>query len=216
MGPIVPIVGTNRGTSRTALPASTRIADALFTKVQQRVLGLLFGNADRSFYAKELIALADSGSGAVQRELARLEAAGLVTIRRSGNQKHYQANPEAPVFPELRALIIKTAGLADVLRTALGPFTSSIRAAFVYGSFARAEDTSTSDIDVMVISEDLTYADLFGALEETADRLGRKVNPTIYSPAELNRRLAQRNNFVTRVLKQPKIWLVGGERDLAA
>ena len=209
-------MGTKSTVPRITIPTAVSIADALFTKVQQRVLGLLFGNADRSFYAKELIALAGSGSGAVQRELARLEAAGLVTVRRVGKQKHYQANAEAPVFPELRGLVLKTSGIADVLRNALAHFASNIRAAFVYGSVARGDDTATSDIDVMVISDGLTYPDLFEALESTFDRLSRKVNPTIYSPAELTRRVAQQNNFVKRVLAQPKIWLIGGERDLTA
>jgi predicted transcriptional regulator len=124
------------------------LADALFAKVQQRVLGVLFGNPGRSFYANEVIALAHSGTGAVQRELARLEAAGLVTAARVGKQKHYQANQASPVFQELRALVLKTSGLADVLREALAPASDRIRAAFVYGSIAKGRTrrpaTSTS------------------------------------------------------------------------
>ena len=192
------------------------MADALFAKVQQRVLGVLFGNPGRSFYANEVIGLARSGTGAVQRELARLEAAGLVTANRIGKQKHYQANPVSPVFSELRALVLKTSGLADVLREALAPVSGRIRAAFVYGSVAKGEDTAASDVDLMVVSEGLTYADLFGTLEEASARLGRKVAPTIYSPKELARSVRQDNAFVTRVLEQPKLWLIGGERDLAA
>jgi predicted nucleotidyltransferase len=192
------------------------LADALFAKVQQRVLGVLFGNPGRSFYANEVIGLARSGTGAVQRELARLEAAGLVTATRIGKQKHYQANQASPVFQELRALVLKTSGLVDVLREALAPAASLVRAAFVYGSVAKGEDTSTSDIDLMVIGEGLTYADLFAALEEASTRLGRKVAPTIYSPKELARRVKQDSSFVKRVLAQPKLWLIGGERDLAA
>jgi predicted nucleotidyltransferase len=192
------------------------LADALFAKVQQRVLGVLFGNPGRSFYANEVIGLARSGTGAVQRELARLEAVGLVTASRIGKQKHYQANPASPVFQELRALVLKTSGLADVLREALAPVSKRIRAAFVYGSIAKGEDTATSDIDLMVISEGLTYADLFGTLEETSARLGRKVAPTIYSPKELAKRVRQDNAFLRRVLEQPKLWLIGNERALAA
>ena len=192
------------------------LADALFAKVQQRVLGVIFGNPGRSFYANEVIGLARSGTGAVQRELARLEAAGLVTASRIGKQKHYQANQASPVFQELRALVLKTSGLVDVLREALAPAKNLIRAAFVYGSVARGEDTSASDIDLMVIGEGLTYADLFAALEKASTRLGRKVAPTIYSPKDLARRVKQDSSFVTRVLDQPKLWLIGGERDLAA
>jgi predicted nucleotidyltransferase len=197
-------------------PASTGVADALFAKVQQRVLGVLFGQPRRSFYANEIIALARSGSGAVQRELARLEAAGLVTVTRVGKQKHYQANAASPVFEELRALVLKTVGLADVLRAALAPLGRDIRAAFVYGSIAKGQDTAASDIDLMVISDRLTHADLFAALESASTQLGRKVMPTLYSAKELSRRVKQEQAFVTRVLAQPKLWLIGDERVLAA
>jgi predicted nucleotidyltransferase len=197
-------------------PPRHGLADALFAKVQQRVLGVLFGNPGRSFYANELITLARSGTGAVQRELARLEGAGLVTASRVGKQKHYQANQASPVFQELRSLVLKTSGLADVLREALAPSSGVIRAAFVYGSVARGEDTASSDIDLMVIADNLTYGDLFAALEEASTRLGRKVAPTIYSRKELTRRLKQDSSFLTRVFEQPKLWVIGGERDLAA
>jgi predicted nucleotidyltransferase len=196
--------------------SASGLADALFAKVQQRVLGVLFGNPHRSFYANEVIGLARSGTGAVQRELARLEASGLVNVTRVGKQKHYQANAGSPVFEELRALVLKTSGLADVLRAALAPLSQSVRAAFVYGSVAKGEDTAASDIDLMVVSERLTYADLFTALEGASARLGRKVAPTIYSSKELAKRRKQDNAFVTRVLSQPKLWLIGDERVLAA
>lgn len=216
LGRTVPFMGILNPLTPPACPSPVGIADALFTKVQQRVLGILFGNTGRSYYAKEIITLAASGSGAVQRELARLEGAGLVTVTRVGRQKHYQANPAAPVFSELRALVLKTSGLADVLRAALAPVASAIRAAFVYGSLARREERAASDVDVMVVSETLTYADLFGTLEEASSRLGRTVNPTIYSHAELARRRAEDNAFVNRVLAGPKIWLIGDESALTA
>lgn len=191
------------------------MADALFARVQQRVLRVLFSNPSRTFYANEIIGLARSGTGAVQRELAKLEASGLVTATRVGKQKHYQANRHAPVFKELRALVLKTFGLSEVLRDALTPL-SGIRAAFVYGSIAKGEDTASSDIDLMVVSERLTYGDLFAALEGASTLLGRKVAPTIYAPHELAKRAKQNNAFVTRVLAQPKIWLIGNEDDVAA
>ena len=154
MGSIIPIVGMKRvsGKRQTEVP-SPGLADALFAKVQQRVLGVLFGNPRRSFYANEVIGLARSGTGAVQRELARLEASGLVTVTRVGKQKHYQANAGSPIFEELRALVLKTVGLADVLRAALAPVSRCIRAAFVYGSIAKGQDTAASDIDLMVVSD---------------------------------------------------------------
>ena len=192
----------------------TSAADALFPAVRQRVLAVLFGSPDRSFYANELIALARSGTGAVQRELASLLAAGLVTVRDQGNQKHYQANAASPVFAELRGLVLKTVGLADVLRAALAPLAGQITMAFVYGSVARREDTAASDVDVLIVSDALGYAEVFGALESAAQTLGRAINPTLYTRAELARRRAQANAFVTRVLDQPRIWLMGDEEAL--
>ncbi|MGQ0714910.1 MAG: transcriptional regulator [Gemmatimonadaceae bacterium] len=196
-------MGRKRTPRERRQPRRSSIADALFNKGQQRVLAILFGNPGRSFYASEVIALAGSGTGAVQRELARLENAGLVTVRRVGNQKHYQANPEAPVFEELRGVVLKTSGLADVLRAALGPLTPDIRAAFVYGSIAKREDTAASDIDLLVISDVLTHAELFTVLEKATGQLGRRVNPTVYTGAELARRVRQGNAFVRGVLAQP-------------
>jgi predicted nucleotidyltransferase len=192
------------------------MADALFPKVRQRVLAVLFGTPDRSFYANEVIALAQSGSGAVQRELASLSEAGLLTVTRLGNQKHYQCNASAPVFAELRGLVLKTIGLADVLRTALAPLAGQIEAAFIYGSVARQQDTAQSDVDLMVVSPSLGYGDLFGALEGATVALGRKVNPTLYAPAQWAERIAQDSAFVTRVIQQPKIWLIGAKEQAHA
>lgn len=186
-------------------------ADALFPKVRQRVLAVLFGTPDRSFYANELIAMAQSGTGAVQRELAGLSDAGLITVRKQGNQKHYQANSASPVFAELRGLVLKTMGLGDVLRAALAPLAPAIQRAFVFGSMASQQDTAQSDVDLLIVSPSLRYGEVFGALETAAHTLGRTVNPTIYTPEEFERRVAQDNAFVTRVMQQPKIWLIGEE-----
>jgi len=192
------------------------MADALFPKGRQRVLAVLFGNPDRSFYANEVIALAQSGTGSVQRELAALSEAGLLTVKKQGNQKHYQANAASPVFAELRGLVMKTTGLADVLRAALAPLAPQIDVAFVYGSVAKQQDTAQSDIDLLVVSAHLGYADLFGALEGATVSLGRKVNPSLYTPADIAKRIKQDNAFVSRVLQQPKIWLIGNEEQLNA
>ena len=210
LGTIKPIMGITE-TSPLTQPT---MADALFPKVRQRVLAVLFGNPDRSFYANEVIALAQSGTGAVQRELAALLDAGLLLMTRRGNQKHFQANSAAPVFAELRGLVLKTMGLADVLRAALAPLEAQISTAFVYGSVAMQQDTAHSDIDVLIVSATLGYADVFGALEGATVQLGRKVNPTLYTPEDITKRMAQNNAFVTRVLQQPKIWLIGSEVQL--
>lgn len=181
------------------------IADALFGRVQQRVLGLLYGNTESSYYVNEIIRLSGMGTRSVQRELAKLEDAGLVTVTRQGNQKHYRANPDSPIFQELRSLILKTVGLVDVLRAALEPMAKHIAAAFVYGSVAKGEDTSSSDIDLMVLSDSLTYADLFAVLEEATQALGRPVNPAIYTLEEFQKRRVQDSAFVRRVMDQPKL-----------
>ena len=194
----------------------TSLSSALFSNTQQRVLAFLFGQPERSFFATELIGLAGGGSGAVQRELKRLDESGLVMVTRLGNQKHYQANPQSPIFAELRGIVQKTVGLAEPLRTALMPYTKKIVAAFVYGSVAKRNDTAQSDIDLMVVSDTLEYSDLFGALEQAATALGRTINPTIYTRQEFARRVKQKNAFLTRVLAQPKLWLIGGEDELAA
>jgi predicted nucleotidyltransferase len=193
------------------LQPKVSIADALFTRTQQRVLAVLFENSGRSYYASEIIARAQIGSGAVQRELARLEASGLATAERIGNQKHYRANERSPVFEPLRELILKTTGLADVLREALAPLASRLAAAFVFGSIAKREDNASSDIDLLVVSETLTFAELFGATEDAARRLGREINPTVYSPRELATLRRKKNSFVEGVMAQPKIWIVGDE-----
>ena len=191
-------INPNMGTS-TNLTEFSALANALFPKVRQRVLAVLFGTPGRSFYANEVIALAQSGTGAVQRELASLSAAGLLTVTKQGNQKHYQANADAPVFAELRGLVLKTTGLADVLRSALAPLAAQIDAAFIYGSVARQQDTAKSDVDVMIVSNALGYGEVFGALESAALSLGRKVNPTLYTPDEWAKRMHNDSAFVTRV-----------------
>jgi predicted nucleotidyltransferase len=189
------------------------LADALFTTTQQRVLGALYGQPQRSFTVSELIASTGAGSGAVQREIAKLVASGLLTIRPVGNQKRYQANPATPIHDELVAIMQKTVGLAEPLRTALEPVENKIIVAFVFGSVAKGSDTARSDIDVMIISDKLGYPDALVALGDVEEGLGRKINPTIYSPAELAKRIKTDNAFVKRVLDQPKIWLIGGEDD---
>ncbi len=214
--PILGTINPNMGIKEPSAPLPASLADALFPKVRQRVLAVLFGTPDRSFYANEVIALAQSGTGAVQRELAGLSDAGLLTVSKQGNQKHYQANADAPVFAELRGLVLKTMGLIDVLRAALGPLAAQIDLAFVYGSVAKQQDTMHSDIDVMIVSPGLGYADVFGALESATNTLGRKINPTLYTPADVVKRIQDDNAFVTRVLRQPKIWLIGNEEQLHA
>ncbi len=190
------------------------LASALFSKTQRRVLGLLFGNAERSYYANEIVRLAGVGIGTVQRELNKLAAAGLITVRKVGNQKHYQANHESPIFTELQGIALKTFGIADVIREALATLGGDVHYAFIYGSIATGADTARSDIDVMIVGTGLSYGDAVGVLGEVEPRLGRPVNPTLYSPSELRRKLADDSAFLKRLLAQPKIFLIGTEDDL--
>jgi predicted nucleotidyltransferase len=192
----------------------TSLADALFTKTQRRVLGLLFGNADRSYYANEIVRFAGAGIGTVQRELERLAAAQLVNVSKIGNQKHYQANRQAPIFAELRSIALKTFGVADYLRDALAPLAKRMHAAFIYGSVAKGTDTASSDIDVMIVSDDLSFPDVLQALTKAEVAIGRSINPSVLGRDEWRRKLAEAGGFLQRVMEQPRIYLIGSDDDL--
>lgn len=211
MGSIVPKLGLYG-----LVMLSTTIGDVLFTKTQQRVLGLLFGKPDKSFYLNEIVRWADMGRGTIRRELERLLSAGLLTVNYEGNQHHYQANPDSPVYSELLSIVRKTFGVADVIRDALKPFDEQIRYAFVYGSIAKSTDAKTSDIDLMLVGEELVYGDVIDALMPLEESLKRTINPTIYNLSEFKARLVQDSSFLKRVLEQPKLWLKGGEDDIRA
>ncbi len=190
------------------------VATALFTPVQQRVLGLLFGQPERRYQSAELIRLVGAGTGAVHRQLKRLEEADLVEVTRVGNQKHYQARRESPFFPDLHGLILKSVGLVEPLRASLAPLKDSIKAAFVYGSTAKGTDVARSDIDVMVISDVLTYPDVYEALEPAEQVLARSVNPTVMTPEGWKQSLQRGESFPGRLAEQPKLFLVGTEDDI--
>lgn len=191
--------------------APTSLADALFTTTQQRVLALIFGQPARSFYASELIERTGSGSGAVQRELKRLASSGLVTVKRIGNQKHYQANPDSPVFEELRGLVIKTVALAEPIRTALAPLAERIDLALLYGSVAKGTDTATSDIDILIVAESLTHEDIYAALAPVEADLDRKISPTLYTRKEFTDWKASGSPFLARLLAGEHLVLIGNE-----
>jgi predicted nucleotidyltransferase len=194
--------------------SSLSISSALFTSTQQRVLGLLFGRVGQSFHTNEIVRLARSGSGAVNRELKKLAAAGLLTATRRGNQMLYQANPDSPVFAELRGLIAKTSGVADHVRLVLAPLAGQIHLAFIYGSVARGTDGPDSDVDLLVISDTLSYGAIYPALADAEASIGRPVNPSVYSLSEWRKRVDEENPFVTRVMAQPRILLIGKDSDV--
>ncbi|NCV87716.1 MAG: transcriptional regulator [Oxalobacteraceae bacterium] len=194
--------------------SSGGLGSVLFTNTQQRVLACLFGQPERSYFANELIHLTGAGSGAVQRELKRLSESGLITSQMRGNQRHFQANPHSPIFQELTQIVQKTFGLALPIREALAPYQEAIRCAFIFGSIAKKQDTVASDVDLFVISDSLSYADLVNQLLGTEVRLGRGINTTIYTEADVRQRLMDGNAFLSRVLEQPKVWIIGNESDI--
>jgi predicted nucleotidyltransferase len=198
------------GTTSFALSLS----NALFSKVQQRVLALIFTHPERSFYTSEIVRNVHSGVGAVERELSKLERSGLVSVERIGNQKHYRANQAAPIFDELRGLVEKTVGLAEPIKKSFEPYAAAIKTAFVYGSVAKETDTAHSDIDLMVIGDDMNYSDLYTAIQRAESKLRRKVNPLFLSLKDWQRKASDRGSVVSKISSSPKIFIIGSEKDL--
>jgi predicted nucleotidyltransferase len=187
---------------------------ALFGKTRRAVLALFYGHPERSFYLREIARAVGAGQGAVQRELAQLTAAGLLVRLRRGNHVFYQADPQTPIFSELKSLIVKTAGAADVLREALAELADKITVAFLHGSLARGQANASSDVDVVIVGN-LDFGDVVTALRPAQERLQREVNPTVYTPADFRKKLRTGHHFLTAILGAQRIFLVGGERELA-
>jgi predicted nucleotidyltransferase len=197
-------------------PVSSNLSRALFSRVQSRVLGIIFGQPDQEFQLTEIIARAGSGRGAVQRELEKLTEVGIVATAAYGNRKLYHANRASPVFNELHQLVLKTVGIVDPLREALAPYRQSIAFAFVYGSIAKGKDTAKSDIDVMIIGEGLVYSEVFSALQKAERILARPVNPNLMGVRDWVRRVKAKSPFVTKILSQPTLFVFGTEDELRA
>jgi predicted nucleotidyltransferase len=189
------------------------LAQAIFSDRQARLFRWLFGQPERSFFLNELLRLSGLGSSSLQQELKRLTSASVVLSTRRGNLRVFQANPASPLFPELVSLTRKTCGLETVLMQSLEPLRPKLAHALVYGSVARQEDTSASDVDVMLVGVDLSLADVLERLQSAEEALGRKVNPTCYSLQEFERRRADSDSFVNKVLAQPIINLLVGGHD---
>lgn len=210
---IIPIMGTKPASSiPEATPSS--IADVLFSPVQQRLLALLYGQPQRKYQSSELIRLVNSGTGAVHRALTRMAAAGLLSVESVGNQKHFQANTASPVFEELCGLVRKTVGLKVPLQAALEPLAERIAAAFVFGSVAKGTDRPGSDIDLLVVADDLDYAQLYGALPKAEAALGRPINPTVMTLEEWRRKRGSADSFAARIAAQPRLFVLGDDNAL--
>jgi uncharacterized protein len=190
------------------------IGSVLFGKNRRAVLGLLYTHPDQSFYLRQIVRAAGGGMGAVQRELQELTRAGIVRRSVRDKQVYFQANSDCPVFAELKALVIKTIGVADVLRAALTPLADRIRLAMIYGSVAHGEPRRGSDVDLIVVGE-VSFADVAACLSSAETSLRREVNPAVYPPREFRSKLLARHHFLSSVVKGEKIILIGDERELA-
>lgn len=188
------------------------IAAALFSDSQSRVFRWVFGQPERSYHLNELRRLTGLGSASLQRELGKLTAAGLVRSEKIGNLRVFQANTESPVYEELTGLTRKTLGAQPQLQEALAPMQAKLDLAFIYGSIAKGTDTATSDVDVVLVGKGLLLSDVLEVLLPVESQLGRKINPTLYTPAEYKRRRQQKDSFLNRVLAQPVIPLIGEAR----
>ena len=192
-----------------------RIAGTLFGKARRRILGLLYVRPDEAFYLRQIARLTDLSVGAVQYELAALTEAAVVTREEIGNQVHFQANPVCPVFDDLRRIMEKTTGLADHVRAALAPMAEEgkLAHAFIFGSVASGKQSSTSDVDLMVIG-DVKLREIAPALRPVQDRIAREINPSVYTLDEFTKRVASDDHFIGSVLRGPRITLVGSDDEL--
>jgi predicted nucleotidyltransferase len=190
-----------------------QIGSALFGAGRQAVLRILFGDPSRRFYERQIIGVAGVGSGAVQRELANLSSAGIVTRTKEGKQVYFQANVGSPVFPEIEGLVRKTFGIPAILQDALSPMTASIRVAFIYGSVASGRASAASDVDVMVVGDTVSLDAVVSALSDAQKRIGREVNPSVYATREFVSGIAEGRHFLSSVVHAPMIFLIGSERD---
>jgi len=193
---------------------SSNLSASLFGKTRRAVLSLLYSQADEAFYLRQIARAAGGGLGAVQRELRQLSDAGIIQRTAKGRQVYYQANPKCPIFPELKSLMVKTAGVGDILRSALAPLVDRIAVAFIYGSIAHGEEYRDSDVDVLIIGN-ATFAEVVDALSPAQETLGREINPTVYPPTEFESKVAEGHHFLKSVLSEGKIYLIGDEDQLA-
>ena len=190
------------------------LSATLFGKTRRAVLGLLYSHVEETFYLRQIARTAGVGLGAVQRELKKLSEAGIITRKARGRQIYYQANPECPVYAELRNLVVKTVGVGDVLRAALVPLAARIRVAFLFGSLVRGGGHSSSDVDVMVVG-DVTFAEVVSVLGRVQETIHREINPLVYPPEEFRSKLAADHHFLKKALEGTKFFLIGDDYEIA-
>ncbi len=185
-----------------------KLADALFTKTQQKVLGLLYSHPEKSFYTKEIIRSTGMGVATIKRELDRMLAAGIINMTKVGNQHHYSANTECPIYDDLIGIVRKTFGIVDAIKSALLHNADHINRAFIFGSVASGKETSGSDIDLMIIG-DVGYTEVVSDLYEVQETLGRQINPKIYSKEEWTQMKNKKQAFIKEILSKPQMDVMG-------
>jgi predicted nucleotidyltransferase len=191
----------------------SKLGDALFTTTQQKVLGLLYTHPEKSFYTKEIIRTTGMGVATIKRELDRMLEAGIISMTKVGNQHHYKANAECPIYSELLGIVKKTFGIVDVIKPALLPLAEHISWAFIFGSVASGKETSGSDIDLLIIG-DVGLKDIASDLYEVQDMLGREINPKIYSKAEWIKMKNNKDAFIKEILAKPRMDVIGDANEL--
>jgi predicted nucleotidyltransferase len=191
------------------------IAAALFSKAQSEILGLLFSHPDESFYLREIAHRTALAAGHVQRQLATLVHAGIVQRSNVGRHVYFKADPACPVYQELRSIITKTVAAVTILRQAFLPFSGKINVAFIFGSVARHEENKASDLDLLVIGS-VGLGELVTALQHAQHTLAREINPIVYPLDEFRDKLSRSHHFLTRVVNSPKLFVIGGEHELAS
>jgi len=185
----------------------------LGSKLRAKVLGWLFTHPDERYFVRQLTTLVEEDSTNVSRELARLEKTGILVKNTEGKQKYYQANRQSPIFNELHGLILKTVGVADIIKKALEPRMADIKLAFIFGSVAKRAENRFSDIDLLVVG-DITFGEVVDLISTAEGALNRELNPVVYTLSEFNKRLSENHYFISDILSGDKIFVVGDENEL--
>jgi len=186
------------------------LGDLLFGQTRGRIPALLFGRPDQSFYIRQIARETRTSAGSVQRELEALANVGLIQRTDSGHQVYYQANRNHPVYPEIHALVAKTIGVFQLLGTALAPLANRISRAFVYGSLASGNENAQSDVDLMIVGE-VTLDEVLAQLAPIEQRIGRPINPTLYSVSDFKTKMDSGNHFLRSVMQGKRVFLIGEE-----
>jgi predicted nucleotidyltransferase len=208
----VPYLGTIVLNMSTVSPNKAALS-SLFGKTRRSILALLYSHPDESYYLRQILRTAGIAPGAGQRELKWLTESGIIQRTASGHQVYYQANPECPIFWELKNIITKTVGVADIIRAQLAPIEGRIDIALLFGSVVRGEESKDSDIDILIVG-DLTFAETAERLAPVQNTLGREINPTVFSSDEFRDKLKKGHHFLNSVLKSDLIYLIGDEIEL--